>query len=173
MHCLHVLSSWHVLSPRGNSLYGLSLRRQYHNNLFRLQSFGVCVRACVRACERACVRACVRVCVCSEFFLSPRQSELNWNLKTRRTLRSVSDTQPPDSFYQTFRCWVPRFVCLRSHYMEGHSPSSSTKTLSGLLQIKHQHTSRPAMFYVPRCCLPPPQVSVCCPCNCNCKLSFV
>ena len=83
MHCLHVLSQRHVLSPRGDSacrkvhsLHVLSPLRSQHYNLS--SSLGVCVCVCV--CVRARARACgwVGVALCC-VLLSPRQSVLNWN----------------------------------------------------------------------------------------------
>ena len=62
------------------------------------------------------------------------------------------------------------FFCLPHLYRDCPSHSSTTETLSGLLQIKHKTfvslqnlVYRPAMFTVPCWCLPPPHASICCP----------
>ena len=70
IHCLHILSLWHILSLHGDKtcrkvhlLHDLSPLHQQHYNL-SFPSLNVCVCMCVRACVFVPVCLCVCVCVC-------------------------------------------------------------------------------------------------------------
>ena len=67
------------------------------------------------------------------------------------------DSHPPDSSHQTVHCWFPRLFCFQSFpFLSDRNPlwTPSNRTSRHFFF----QNNRPAMFSVPHCCLPLPQV---------------